>query len=200
MIYAVNAKYLKDFCVFTGRFASFEQFQEGAGELAHELEELIFGPPPKDFFPTVNLRFSKGLPGDDRAGINGPGWMVYPANALLYAANTGSVLVNDDPSFPVPGVGGARYKGHAKALATVLALESVRLVLPSLKALSFEQLAEFREATAGCVRPFRRSMLRLSKDLNALLVSDAPLEVRPETPFLTRPDEQFVGSGSDRHR
>ena len=26
------------------------------------------------------------------------------------------------------------------------------------------------------------------------------LEVRPETPFLTRPDEQFVGSGSDRHR
>ena len=28
----------------------------------------------------------------------------------------------------------------------------------------------------------------------------AHLEVRPETPFLTRPDEQFVGSGSDRHR
>ena len=28
----------------------------------------------------------------------------------------------------------------------------------------------------------------------------ATLEVRPETPFLTRPDEQFVGSGSDRHR
>ena len=32
------------------------------------------------------------------------------------------------------------------------------------------------------------------------IIATTRLEVRPETPFLTRPDEQFVGSGSDRHR
>ena len=36
--------------------------------------------------------------------------------------------------------------------------------------------------------------------LDHLAVPLIVLEVRPETPFLTRPDEQFVGSGSDRHR
>ena len=36
---------------------------------------------------------------------------------------------------------------------------------------------------------------------DGILYTESPfLEVRPETPFLTRPDEQFVGSGSDRHR
>ena len=34
----------------------------------------------------------------------------------------------------------------------------------------------------------------------SMTILNLPLEVRPETPFLTRPDEQFVGSGSDRHR
>ena len=45
-----------------------------------------------------------------------------------------------------------------------------------------EELAEF---VCGCVGE---------------LIAARHLEVRPETPFLTRPDEQFVGSGSDRHR
>lgn len=185
MTYAANAKYLRDFCVFTGGFGAPGHLQDGAKELAHELEELVFGPPPENFIPTITLGFAKGLPGDEKAGVNGPGWIIYPANALIYAAKSGAVLLNDDPSFPVPGVESVDLKAHAKALATVLALESVRLVLPMLKPLSFAQIAEFREATAESVKPFRRAMLRLSKDLNSLLMSDAPLvEVHRQARFL----------------
>ena len=136
---AVNAKHLKDFCIFAGRAESFSADEPGAHQLAHELELAIFGPPPENFIPTVSLRFSKGLPGDDRACINSPSWLFYPANALLYAGRTGRVLVNDNPNLPIPAMpdgGGRDVKANAKQLATIMALESVRFVLPDLAPMS----------------------------------------------------------------
>jgi hypothetical protein len=50
---------------------------------------------------------------------------------------------------------------------------------------SFEELSEFRAESKDLVVPFRRAMLRLSKELNGAISSDAQLaEVRKEARFL----------------
>lgn len=72
-----------------------------------------------------------------------------------------------------------------RQLATVLALESVRLVLPNIRLLTFEELAEFRAESKELVAPFRRAMVRLSKELHAAIESDAKLaDVQREARFL----------------
>ncbi|HYK16909.1 MAG TPA: hypothetical protein VEV37_02755, partial [Bryobacteraceae bacterium] len=185
MVLALNAEHLKDFCVFTGDPQWGGATEPGAKELAFELERAIYGPPPKNFIPTISDGFAKGLPGGPKAAVNGPGWITYPANALLYASRNGYVLVNDDPNLPMPGVGGADVKANAKQLATMMALESVSFVLPNIRPLSLPELAEFRSETKDLVRPFRRAMLRLSKDLNAAILSDASLsDVKREARFI----------------
>jgi hypothetical protein len=124
MSLAINAEHLKDFCVFTGRMGSLGPKEPGAKELMMELEEAIYGPPPEGFYPTPSTSFAKGLPGEggQRASINAPSWIPYPANALLYASRNGYVLVNDNPNLPMPGIGGADVKANAKQLATMMAL------------------------------------------------------------------------------
>jgi len=187
MFMALNAEHLKDFCVFTGRVGSLGPTEPGARELTLELEQAIYGPPPENFTPTPTAWFAKGLPGGggQRASINGPGWIAYPANALFYASRNGYVLVNDDPNLPMPGIGGADLKANAKQLATMMALESVNFVLPNIRPLSLPELAAFRAETKDLVQPFRRAMLRLSKDLNAAILSDASLsDVKREARFI----------------
>jgi hypothetical protein len=120
MVCALNADHLKDFCVFEGRFGAPGYLQPGAKELVKEFEELIFGPPPENFFPSYPMGFSKGLPGDHHASVNGPSWLTYPVNAIVYAHQTERVLVNDSPRLPVLSLGTANLKGNAKQLATVL--------------------------------------------------------------------------------
>jgi hypothetical protein len=187
MVLALNAEHLRDFCVFTGepQFGREGIMEPGARELAFELERAIYGPPPENFMPMVSEGFAKGLPGGRKAAINGPSWITYPANALLYASRNGYVLVNDDPNLPMPGIGGADLKANAKQLATMMALESVNFVLPNIRPLSLPELAAFRAETKDLVQPFRRAMLRLSKDLNAAILSDASLsDVKREARFI----------------
>lgn len=187
---ALNAEHLRDFCVFTGRLGSLGPTEPGALELARELELAIYGPPPENFAPMFSSYFAKGLPGlpgvhGQRASINGPSWVPYPANALLYAARNGCVLVNDNPNLPIPSVGGADLKANAKQLATMMALESVNFALPNIRPLSLPELAAFRAETKDLVHPFRQAMLRLSKDLNAAILSDATLnDVQKEARFI----------------
>jgi hypothetical protein len=187
MLLAINAEHLKDFCVFTGRVGSLGPKEPGARELTMELEQAIYGPPPPGFTPTPTEWFAKGLPGDggQRASVKAPSWIAYPANALLYANRNGYVLVNDNPNLPMPGIGGADVKANAKQLATLMALESVNFVLPNIRPLSFAELAEFRAETKDLVQPFRQAMLRLSKELNAAIQSDASLDdVKKEARFI----------------
>lgn len=113
--------------MFTGNSGRLDVLEPDTEQLTHELELAVFGPPPKNFFRTVSLRFSKALPGDERAGVHGPSWLAYPANALLYARRTGTVLVNDDRSLPVPSVRGADVKAKAKQLAPIDGLGERRL-------------------------------------------------------------------------
>jgi hypothetical protein len=185
MVYAVHGRYLRDFCVFTGKPGYPGILEPGAEELTKEFEEVIFGPPPEGFFPSYSLGFAKGLPGDEQAAVNGPSWLSYPPNALLYASRAGLVLVNDNPELPVPSIGSGTYRSNARALASVLALESVRLVLPNLSPMSFEEIAELHAETSGLVAGFRSAMLRLSRELNDAIGSDAALaDVQSEARFL----------------
>lgn len=185
MTIALNARYLSDFCVFPGKYGYPGVLESGAEELARELELQIYGPPPEGFTPTISLGFAKRVPGTSPMSVNGPSWIAYPANALLYASHNQMLLVNDNPRLPVPAVGGSDVRSNAQQLATILALESVKLVLPNLRPLSFEELAEFRQDTRESAQPFRRAMLRLSKDLNQAILSDSPLEeVQKEAKFL----------------
>jgi hypothetical protein len=93
--------------------------------------------------------------------------------------------LNDNPTLPVPGIGGADIKANAKQLATMMALESVKFVLPNLRPLSPPELAAFRVETKDLVQPFRRAMLRLSKELNAAILSDTLLnDVKKEARFI----------------
>jgi hypothetical protein len=187
MALALNAEHLRDFCVFTGeaQWGREGAMEPGVKELAFELEREIYGPPPANFIPMVSSGFAKGLPGGDKAAINGPSWITYPANALLYAARKGYVLVNDNPNLPILSVGGADLKANAKQLATIMALESVNFVLPNIRPLSLPELAAFRAETKDLVKPFRQAMLRLSKDLNVAILSDASLsDVKKEARFI----------------
>lgn len=185
MVFSLYNKYLKDFCVFTGEFGYMGVLEEGAEELTMLLEELIFGPPPPNFHPTPSMGFAKDLPGDKEASVNGPSWISYPANALIYATKHGLPLINDNPNLPVPALGGVSPKNNAKILSTILALESVKLALPQLKELKPQEIMEFRYDTREYVKPFRLAMLRLSKELNAAINSEMEIsEIEKEARFL----------------
>lgn len=185
MIFALHYKYLKDFCIFTGKFGYAGILEEGAEKLTMQLEELVFGPPPPNFFPSPHMGFAKGLPGEKEAAVNGPAWLSYPANALIYSLKNGLPLLNDNPYLPVPSLGGVDLKNNAKLLSTILAIECIKMVLPKLKPLSPEEIMEFRQQTRECVKPFRLALLRLSKELNAAIQSDTNLDkVQKEASFL----------------
>jgi hypothetical protein len=189
MGFALQVKHVRDFCIFTGTPGILGTLEPGAQELVMQLEELLFGPPPPNFLPAPQMGFCKGLPGkqepDLRAQVNGPSWLSYPANALVFAGKHGLLLVNDNPTFPVPGLKNADPKANAKLLATILAIESVHLVLPKLKALAPRDLQEFREQTSQYIKPFRLAMLRLAKDLNAAIRSEMTLsDVQKEARFI----------------
>lgn len=185
MIFSLHNKYLKDFCVFTGKFGYAGILEDGAKEMTMMLEELVFGPPRPNFIPAPSLGFAKGLPGNKEAAVNGPSWLSYPANALIYSIKNELPLVNDNPTLPVPALGSVSPKSNAKLLSTMLAIESINMVLPKLKALTPKEIMEFREQTQKYVKPFRLAMLKLSKDLNAVIKSDMSMnEVQKEARFL----------------
>ena len=184
MVYALNRDAVSDFCVFTGKPGYAGLLEEGTKDLVREFELAVYGPPPENFYPSYNLGFAKGLPGPKDAAVNGPSWLSYPPNALLYSARHGLPLINDNPTLPALGLP-RDAKSNAKALSTVLALEAVQLVLPGLPNLSFGDVAELRAETREDVRPFRRAMLRLSKELDAAIRAGASTtEIQKAARFL----------------
>jgi len=186
LVYAKDIKYLRDFCVFNGRPGVDTSVDEMTPKVALALEEIIFGPMPENFIPITQGNFFKGLPGDDalEVQVNFPRWSSYCANALIYSMKNQIPLINDDPSMPVPGVPG-QAKNNARLLATILTIESVKLALPKLKALTPEQLRDFRAETSEYVKPFRLAMLRMAKDLNGAITSEMKMEdVQQSAKFL----------------
>ena len=189
--FALHYKHLVDFCVFSADSRHLqERLEPGTYRVVDMLEEMVFGPRPEGNLPIYSGPWVKGLPGDDEAKcqIIAPDTITYPANALLFATRRQLPLINDLPWLPVPGVPGDA-KGNAKLLATILTIESIALVLPTIKPLKPEALRDFREELAPNVRPFRLAMLKLTKELNALIEADATLpEVQKQARFLVQTD------------
>lgn len=177
MLVAAQHKHLKEFCVFPGTFDVCGTLEPGAEKLLMELEQLYFGPPDPGFHPTPNLGFARGLPGEEKAGINAPSWLSYPANAFLYATRLGLPYVNDDPRMPMLGPPQVVAKNDPKLLSIVLAIECVQMALPPVKPLtSAEEVQELRERTRPDVQPFRQAMLKFTKDVNAAIRSESSME------------------------
>src|SRR5260370_27915174 len=144
MEFACHLKHLRDFCVFTGVPSGPVVLEDGTGELMRVLEEMIFGSPPPRFISTPSIGFYKGLGENDvRVQFTAPASLAYPANAVVFSAKHQLLLINDDPTMPVPAIPSSP-KSNAKVLATILALESVRLALPRLKEMTPEQIAELQ--------------------------------------------------------
>src|SRR6266567_2668924 len=78
MNFALHVRHVKDFCVFTGEPGTAGILEPGSEDLTMQLEELVFGPPPPDFFPSPKMGFNKGVAGktpyDFRAQVNAPAW------------------------------------------------------------------------------------------------------------------------------
>lgn len=177
-IFSIYKQYLNNFCVFTGKFGSPGILEKGAKDLTKILEELIYGPPPPNFIPTYPMGFA-------HMTMNGPSWLSYPANALIFSKTNEIPLINDNPNLPIPGLGGANPKSNAKILSTILAIECINFVLPNLRPLKPDEIVEFREQTIEYVKPFRMTMLKLSKELNSMITSEMDIEgIQKEARFL----------------
>lgn len=186
MAYSLEQKHLTDLCVFTGRNGGGTIIPNEAHDIVDRLEDMIFGPRPAGHTPIRSGPWVKGFPGDDPLTyqVSAPDTITYPANALVFAAKNGLPLINDQESLPVPGLA-TDAKSNAKLLATVLAIESVRLVLPTVRTLEPAALKEFREEIAPDVKQFRLAMLRLAKELNAAISAAMPITaVQKEARFL----------------
>ena len=186
MEFSLHHKFLRDFCIFTGRPGYMGIMEPGAEKLMMTLEEMVYGPPDPGFTPMPSSGFCMGFHFSKNVlehQVNAPSWLAYPANALVYSTTHSLPLINDS-SLPVPGVP-CSPKNDAKLLSMILAIESVRLALPKLKPMTPQMLQEFRAETAEYVKPFRMAMLRLSKELNCALTSDIPLnEVQKHAKFI----------------
>ena len=158
------------------------------GQLVKALNEEIFGPPKQGFIPVFESGSHKGLPGGD-ATLDYPGMLHYPANAIVYSARMGIPLVNDNPSLPVPGLGGVEAKHNAKLLASILALECVSFALPNVRPLSPEELVAARDELKPYLQPFRSAVMKLTKDLNLAISHDADSEeITKAAQFLVQTD------------
>lgn len=171
---AENIEYLGEFCMFSGA-PGFENLDPETHPLALDLEELIFGPRGEGFIPIQQGNSVKGLPsrGQDSilSQVSLPFWSDYCANALIYSAKNQIPLIADDPRIPVPALPSSP-KNDTKLLSTILTIECVKLVLPKIRPLEPQELRDFRSETAKYVKPFRLSMLKMSKELNAAISSD----------------------------
>jgi hypothetical protein len=186
MAYSLHQKYLTDFCVFSGSNGGITTIPDEAHEVVDRLEEILFGPRPEGEIAIRTGPWVKGFPGDDPLSyqVSAPDTITYPANALVFAAKNNLPIVNDQEWLPVPGIP-VDPKSNAKLLATIIALESVRLALPNIGPLQPAALKEFREEIAPDVKPFRLAMLRLAKELNEAISNGMSIaDVQKEARFL----------------
>ncbi len=178
LITALQLKEFERFCVFTGNSegSAVPSLEQGAQDLAAEVESLYWGPPEPGFTPAITSGYVYGAPGRTWHPLAFPGIWTYTANAVLYSRKHGKVLVNTDPTLPVPGGPAVDHKRNATALSLIIAIEAVKFVLPRLRPMEPTAIADFRDEVAPYVRPFRLAMLRLSKELDAMLQGTESLD------------------------
>lgn len=154
---------------------SFGTLEDGAKDLAKEIEELYFGPPGPGFFPTIATGHCVPLPGGKNACIDVPARWTYPANSLIYASKNGLPLITTDPAMPIPGLPN-EVKSNSTYLSAILATECVKLVLPKIKIIAPWEIEELKDLTKEYFKPFKLRMLKLSKNLNNAISSESTTE------------------------
>jgi hypothetical protein len=178
-----HASTLAGFCEFTALPDDpFGNKSPVPGKLVQAVYEAIYGPPKPGFIPHFDTGHAKGLPGSEETVIY-PGNFHYLARAIMHSATTGVPLLNDIPGLPIAGLPDEVPIDNAKALATILAIECTKLVLPPTPVLRPDDLMEFREANVSLLRGFRRSMLRYAADLNDKIRDVTPEEFEAKTRF-----------------
>ncbi|MGO8732983.1 MAG: hypothetical protein ACLQVM_09320 [Terriglobia bacterium] len=186
MAHSLRQKHLTDFCVFSGSNSGLNAIPDEVHEVVDRLEEIIFGPRPQGQIAVRTGPWIKGFPGDAPSThyLSAPDTITYPANALVFAAKNNLPIVNDQEWLPVPGIP-VDPKSSAKLLAIILAMESVRLILPNISPLQPAAFKDFREEIAPDVKPFRLAMLKLAKELNGAISSGISIaDVQKEAKFL----------------
>lgn len=167
---------LREFCSFTGSSNSFgTDFSPATAQLVDALEVEVFGPRPAGFIPTYETRCTKGLPGGGSSIIY-PGSLFYPANAMVYAAQHGLPLINDNHHLPVPAFSGKDAVHNTKLLATIMAMECIKVALPNVRPLTPREIVELRAELSKDLATFRRSLLGLASELNRQISQSASYE------------------------
>jgi hypothetical protein len=180
-----HARTLDGFLCFTGDREKIFKDDRVPLQMVRGMYEAIHGPIPDGWEPDFPTNFTKGMPGSDECIIY-PGTYHYLVGSVLESARTGLPLVNDFPGIPIPGLDGSVPIDDAKVLASIIAIECTKLVLPQLPMLRPEDLMEFRAENQKTLRTFRRSMLSYAADLNKSIATIKRDELEHKTKFFVQ--------------
>jgi hypothetical protein len=187
------AKVLDGFCIFSAnRENPFLDSRKVSGDMVRDLYFAIHGPGQPGWEPgPFSTAIHKGLPGGTEH-VTYPDDYCYLANAVIECARRGIPLINDLPGLPIPGAQPTSPQDDAKSLATILAIECTKLVLPDLPLLRPEDLMEFRAENTQTLRSFRRAMLQYAADLNGKIAGLSSEDIAHKTKFFI--DTEIVPS------
>lgn len=184
-------EWTKGFLDFTNKGGDIFQKPGEEGErIVKQIHDLTLGPPKEGFHPVFDTGYTFDItPGSSHSShIAYPGSFHYPAMALLFAAERGIPIINDVPELGVPGLPG-EVTDDAKTLASILAVECVRFVLPSIPPIDIYDLLDFRDEMKPHVEQFRLVLLRLARQLNMLIQEGASAsEIQRKARFVVETD------------
>ena len=153
-----------------------------SGAAVDEIYNVIHGPRPEGWWPTIKGTSYKGIPGGDESVIY-PGDYHYLGGAMMKSCATGIPIVNNNRALARLGAQ-TSPKGDASALSTLLALECTRVVLPEVGAMTAGQLVDFREQNKENLRAFRRGMLRFAAKLDNVIEDGDAQHMAERTRFV----------------
>ena len=133
--------------------------------LVKEIYDLTF-PPRENFIPTFDSLNSFSIVQGEDASIEYPGQFHYSAGAYLYATSKKLPLINDIQMLGVPNIKVKDLKYDASTLASVLAVECIKFILPQVPLLDITELLDFRDRMAPYTKPFRISLIKIAGLLN----------------------------------
>lgn len=162
---------LSDIFVPTGKEGYMGILEKETDDIAKDLEQVIYGPPPENFTPTITGGFNFGISGGQ---INGPSWITYPANAYTVAQKNNLPLFSDKQDFPFPA--NVPHNSNANLLASYLALSSLMLVMPRIKPLSAEQIVTVRKKMSEEIADLHTVALSMTDKFRGLVGEEPSLD------------------------
>ena len=124
----------------------------------------------ENFEPSFSSGYSKALPGSEQS-VDYAGDFFYQAEALAFAAERQIPVLDDGSGLALPFK--AKYKDQVQSLSTIMAIESIRAVLPELPILKPREIVEFRMENLKELKNFRAAMLRLTGTLNSQIADNS---------------------------